>query len=77
MTGYGRSALQMENLSLFLEIASVNKRHLEIFISAPKEWQKFEYDAIFQKQKLETVIEHRHLQETLEKLREELDKNNG
>ena len=45
MTGYGRSALQMENLSLFLEIASVNKRHLEIFISAPKEWQKFEYDA--------------------------------
>ena len=41
------------------------------------ESQKFEYDAIFQKQKLETVIEHRHLQETLEKLREELDKNNG
>ena len=41
------------------------------------ESQKFEYDAIFQKQKLETVIEHLHLQETLEKLREELDKNNG
>jgi uncharacterized protein (TIGR00255 family) len=46
MTGYGRSTLQMEDLSLFLEIASVNKRHLEIFVSAPKEWQKFEYDAI-------------------------------
>ena len=45
MTGYGRASLPMEDLSFFMEIASVNKRHLEIFVSAPKEWQKFEYDA--------------------------------
>ena len=45
MTGYGRASLPIEDLSVSLEIASVNKRHLEIFVSAPKEWQKFEYDA--------------------------------
>mgnify|MGYP002060188514 FL=1 len=35
----------MEDISVFMEITSVNKRHLEIFVTAPKEWQKFEYDA--------------------------------
>ena len=45
MTGYGRASLPMEDISVFMEITSVNKRHLEIFVTAPKEWQKFEYDA--------------------------------
>ena len=45
MTGYGRASLPMEDISVFMEITSVNKRHLEIFVTSPKEWQKFEYDA--------------------------------
>ena len=45
MTGYGRASINHEDISIVIEISSVNKRHLEVVVSAPKEWQKFEYDA--------------------------------
>ena len=45
MTGYGRALCSSEGISIVIEISSVNKRHLEININAPREWQRFEYDA--------------------------------
>ena len=45
MTGYGRALCSSEGISIVIEISSVNKRHLEINIHAPREWQRFEYDA--------------------------------
>jgi uncharacterized protein (TIGR00255 family) len=45
MTGYGMASTRIGNLSIEIEVTSVNKRHLETIISAPKEWQRFEYDA--------------------------------
>jgi uncharacterized protein (TIGR00255 family) len=45
MTGYGRAHLSLNDISVTIEISSVNKRHLEIFVNAPKEWQRFEYIA--------------------------------
>lgn len=45
MTGYGMASLTFDNLSIEIEVTSVNKRHLETIVSAPKEWQRFEYDA--------------------------------
>jgi len=41
------------------------------------ESQKFEYEAKLQQQALEKVDEHRHLQETIEQLRDELEEKNG
>ena len=46
MTGYGRAVLAHEDTTIEIELSSVNKRHLEVSFSAPKEWHKFEYDAI-------------------------------
>lgn len=45
MTGYGRAHLSLNDISVTIEISSVNKRHLEIFVNAPKEWHRFEYTA--------------------------------
>ena len=45
MTGYGRAHLSLNDISVTIEISSVNKRHLEIFVNAQKEWQRFEYIA--------------------------------
>ena len=45
MTGYGMASIGIGSLSIEIEVTSVNKRHLETIISAPKEWQRFEYDA--------------------------------
>ena len=45
MTGYGRASHIYDDSSIEIEISSVNKRHLETIFSAPKEWQKFEYEA--------------------------------
>ncbi|MBT3667858.1 MAG: YicC family protein, partial [Opitutae bacterium] len=45
MTGYGRASLIYDESSIEIEISSVNKRHLETIFSAPKEWQRFEYEA--------------------------------
>ncbi len=44
MTGYGRASLIHDETYIEIEVSSVNKRHLEIVFSAPKEWQRFEYD---------------------------------
>lgn len=45
MTGYGRASINHEDISIVIEVSSINKRHLEVLVSAPKEWQRFEYDA--------------------------------
>ena len=45
MTGYGMASICTEEISIEIEVTSVNKRHLESLISAPKEWQRFEYNA--------------------------------
>ena len=46
MTGYGRASIVHDETSIEIEVSSVNKRHLETIFSAPKEWQRFEYDAV-------------------------------
>ena len=62
MTGYGMSSLTFENLSIEIEVTSVNKRHLETIVSAPKEWHRFEYDAnkqiksLFQRGRIRAAI---------------------
>lgn len=38
MTGYGRKAVQDETFSITAEIAAVNRKNLEVALSAPKEW---------------------------------------
>lgn len=45
MTGYGMAMFSLDKKSVEIEVSSVNKRHLEIVVSVPKEWQRFEYDA--------------------------------
>ncbi len=45
MTGYGMAMFSIENQTIEIEVSSVNKRHLEVVVSVPKEWQRFEYDA--------------------------------
>jgi uncharacterized protein (TIGR00255 family) len=45
MTGYGMASICIGSLDIEIEVTSVNKRHIETIISAPKEWQRFEYDA--------------------------------
>ena len=46
MTGYGRASLVHDDTSIEIEVSSVNKRHLEIIFSVPKEWQRFEYEVV-------------------------------
>ena len=45
MTGFGRAQIQFQNDMITLELASVNKRNLEVLLSSPKEWQAFEIHA--------------------------------
>ena len=45
MTGFGRAQRPFQNATVSIELASVNKRNLEILMSGPKEWQAFEIDA--------------------------------
>ena len=45
MTGYGMAMFSLGNQTVEIEVSSVNKRHLEVIVSAPKDWQRFEYDA--------------------------------
>ncbi|MCC6128104.1 MAG: YicC family protein [Chlamydiae bacterium] len=44
MTGFGRSSLEASFGKLTLEIQSVNRKHLEISVSLPKEYTRFESD---------------------------------
>lgn len=46
MTGYGRASIVHDETSIEIEVSSVNKRHLETIFSSPKEWQRFEYEAV-------------------------------
>lgn len=45
MTGYGMAMFSLDRQTVEIEVSSVNKRHLEVVVSVPKEWQRFEYDA--------------------------------
>lgn len=45
MTGYGMAMFSHDRQTVEIEVSSVNKRHLEVVVSVPKEWQRFEYDA--------------------------------
>lgn len=44
MTGFGRSSVDASFGRLIVEIQSVNRKYLEIFVSLPKEFSRFEYD---------------------------------
>ena len=44
MTGFGRAGLDAPFGRLVAEIQSVNRKYLEIFVSVPKEFGRFEYD---------------------------------
>jgi len=44
MTGFGRASLDAPFGRLVAEIQSVNRKYLEIFVSVPKEFGRFEYD---------------------------------
>ena len=46
MTGYGRASLVHDDISIEIEVSSVNKRHLETIFSVPKEWHRFEYEVV-------------------------------
>lgn len=43
MTGYGNGSASHDNLQVFVEITSVNRRNLEINVSLPKEWLSLEH----------------------------------
>ena len=38
MTGYGRHAVEDDTYSIVAEVAAVNRKNLEVALSAPKEW---------------------------------------
>lgn len=43
MTGYGRAAVDLaESAQIVVEIASVNRKNLDISVSLPREWQRLE-----------------------------------
>lgn len=42
MTGFGRAVVEAPFGKLVVEIQSVNRKHLEVFISLPKEFSRFE-----------------------------------
>lgn len=43
MTGYGSGSASQENLEIFVEITSVNRRNFEISVSLPREWLSLEH----------------------------------
>jgi uncharacterized protein (TIGR00255 family) len=42
MTGFGRSVRDSANGKVIVEVQSVNRKYLEVFVSLPKEWTRFE-----------------------------------
>jgi uncharacterized protein (TIGR00255 family) len=53
MTGYGRAESTSQDYQILVEVSSVNKKSLEVAVSAPKEWSFFEVTATsFLKKKL-------------------------
>lgn len=44
MTGYGRAVAEGEGVQVVVEIASVNRKNLDLALSLPKEWQRLEPD---------------------------------
>jgi uncharacterized protein (TIGR00255 family) len=42
MTGFGRSQLSVDGLSLNIELSSVNRRNLELSVNLPRDWQGLE-----------------------------------
>lgn len=44
MTGFGRSVLDSSMGRLIVEIQSINRKYLEVFVSLPREWSRFEPD---------------------------------
>lgn len=44
MTGFGRAQTTVDGMDLSVEISSVNRRNLEISVSAPRDWQSLERD---------------------------------
>lgn len=42
MTGFGSQTVRFKDLEITIEISTINKRNLEIFISLPREWQNIE-----------------------------------
>lgn len=45
MTGFGRASIQLDSLSVSIELSSVNKRNIEVVLQGPREWQTFEIQA--------------------------------
>jgi uncharacterized protein (TIGR00255 family) len=45
MTGFGRASIQIDSLSVSIELSSVNKRNIELVLQGPREWQTFEIQA--------------------------------
>ncbi|HAD21348.1 MAG: YicC family protein [Opitutae bacterium] len=45
MTGFGRAIIQIDSLSVSIELSSVNKRNIEVVLQGPREWQIFEIQA--------------------------------
>jgi len=53
MTGYGRAESTTQDYQILVEVSSINKKSLEVAVSAPKEWSFFEVTATsFLKKKL-------------------------
>lgn len=44
MTGFGRAVFEAPFGKLVVEIQSVNRKHLEVSVSMPKEWARFEHE---------------------------------
>lgn len=44
MTGFGRAQREQDGAQLTIEVQSVNRRNLEVFINLPREWQGLERD---------------------------------
>ena len=42
MTGYGRATAALENLSLTVQVSSVNRKTLDLTIKLPEEWESLE-----------------------------------
>lgn len=42
MTGYGRATAAVEGLTLTIQVSSVNRKTLDLTISAPEEWESLE-----------------------------------
>lgn len=44
MTGFGRALSNIEAGKIIVEIQSVNRKYLEVFVSVPKEYSRFEHE---------------------------------